>query len=68
MNIERYGFTIKTLVQEIAALKEERSRYEAGSPESVFFGVRARELEEELKDFRIFANRYFAEQAKKGNK
>jgi hypothetical protein len=68
MNIERYYFTIRTLVKEIEALKEEKTRYEFGSPESVFFGVRMRELEEDLKDFRIFANRYFADQAKEGRK
>ena len=68
MNTERYYFTIRTLVKEIEAMKEEKSRYEAGSPESMFFGLRMRELEEDLKDFRIFANKYFAEQAKKGRK
>ena len=65
MNEQKYYFTIKTMVQQIDAIKEEKARFNAGSPESVFFGLRKLELEEDLRDYQIFMRRYFAEQAKK---
>ena len=68
MNEQKYYFTIRTMVQQIDAVKEEKARFDAGSPESVFFGLRMRELEEDLNAFRVYARRYFAEQNKKGSK
>lgn len=67
MNEQKYYFTIRTMVQQIDAVKEEKARFEVGSPESVFFGLRMRELEEDLKDYQIFMRRFFAEQNKKEN-
>jgi hypothetical protein len=65
---QKYFFNIRVMRKEIDAMERERARYELGSPERQFFGLRKLELEEDLREYQIFMRRYFAEQAKKGNK
>lgn len=65
MTEQKYFFNIRVMRREIDAMERERARYELGSPERMFFGLRKLELEQDLHDYQINMRRFFAEQAKK---
>ena len=68
MNEQKYFFNIRVMRKEIDAIQAEREKFEAGSPERLYFGLRKLELEQDLHDYQIFMRRFFAEQSKKENR